>query len=134
MTCKFRFIIGLVLVLLLVEVGPTLGQYGQPTVAQATKTFTGKIAEIAMGTELNVGRYGKYYIVRLEEHPNIQFRFTPEDAERYGLVARGGLAEVVTPKMSKGIGWRVKLTCDPYYAGDIKNPTYRVKELEKLED
>jgi hypothetical protein len=72
--------------------------------------------------------------VRLAENPNVQFRLTQEDAERYGLIARGGPTGVVTPKMSKGIGWRVKLTCDPYYAGDIKNPTYRVKSLEKLED
>ena len=134
MTHKFRFIIGLALVLLLVEVGPTLAQYGVSTPAQATKSFTGKIAEIAMGAELDVGKYAKYYIVRLGEYPNIQFRLTPEDAERYGLVARGGPTGVVIPKMSKGIGWRVKLTCDPYYAGDIKTPTYRVKELEKLED
>ena len=134
MTCKFKLIIGLVLVLLLVEVGPTLGQYGGPPPGQATKTFTGKIAEIAMGTELDVGKYAKYYILRLEDSPNIQFRLTPEDAERYGLIARGGPTGVVVPKMSKGIGWRVKLTCDPYYAGDIKNPTYRVTALEKLED
>ena len=134
MTPKFKLIIGLALVLLLVEVGPTLGQYGQPTVAQATKTFTGKIAEIAMGAELDVAKYARYYIVRLKEYPNIQFRFTPEDAERYGLVARGGPTAVVIPRMSKGIGWRVKLTCNPLYAGDIKNPTYLVTGLEKLED
>jgi len=134
MTRKFRFIIGLALVLLLVEVGPTLAQYGQTAPSQATKTFTGKIAEIAMGAELDVGRYAKYYIVRLGEYPKIQFRLTPEDAEKYGLVARGGPTAVVIPKMSKGIGWRVKLTCDPYYAGDIKNPTYRVTALEKMED
>jgi hypothetical protein len=134
MTRKFRFIIGLALVLLLVEVGPTLGQYGGPTLGQASKTFTGKIAEIAMGTELDVGKYAKFYIVRLEEYPKLQFRLTLEDAERYGLVARGGPTAVVTPKMSKGIGWRVKLTCDPYYAGEMKTPTYRVISLQKLED
>ena len=134
MTPKFKLIIGLALVLLLLEVGPTLGQYGQTTPAQATKIFTGKIAEIAMGTELDVAKYARYYIVRLAEYPNIQFRFTQEDAERYGLVARGGPTGVVTPRMSKGIGWRVKLTCNPLYAGDIKNPTYLVTALEKLED
>ena len=133
MTRKFRFIIGLALVLLLVEVGPSLGQYGPPP-GQGTKTFTGKIAEIAMGSELDVAKYAKYYIVRLEEYPQTQFRFTFDDAERYGLVARGGLRDVVTPRMSKGIGWRVKLTCNPLYAGDIKNPTYLVTALEKLED
>jgi hypothetical protein len=134
MTRKFKLIIGLALVLLLVEVGPTLGQYGLSTPDQATKSFTGKIAEIAMGAELDIAKYAKYYIVRLEEYPKIQFRFTLEDAERYGLVARGGPTGVVTPKMSKGIGWRVKLTCDPHYAGDFKNPTYLVTALEKLED
>jgi hypothetical protein len=134
MTRKFKFIIGLALALLLVDLGLTLAQYGGPTLTQATKTFTGKITEIAVGTELDVAKYAKYYIVRLEEYPKIQFRFTLEDAERYGLVARGGPTGVVTPKMSKGIGWRVKLTCDPLYTGDIKNPTYRVTALQKLED
>jgi len=134
MTRKVNIIIGLVLVLLLVDVGPTLAQYGGTTPAQATKTFTGKITEIAMGTELDIAKYAKFYIVRLKEYPETQFRFTLEDAERYGLIARGGPTGVVTPKMSKGIGWRVKLTCDPYYAGDIKTPTYRVTELQKLED
>ena len=133
MTRKFRFIIGLALVLLLVEVGPTLGQYGTPP-GQATKTFIGKITEIAMGSELDVAKYAKYYIVRLEEYPQTQFRFTFDDAEKYGLVARGGPTGVVTPRMSKGIGWRVKLTCDPYYAGDIHTPTYRVVGFQKLED
>jgi hypothetical protein len=134
MTRKVKIIIGLALVLLLVEVGPTLAQYGGPTLGQATKTFTGKITEIAMGTELDILKSAKFYIVRLEEYPKIQFRLSLEDAERYGLVARGGPTGVVTPKMSKGIGWRVKLTCDPYYAGDIKSPTYRVTALQKLED
>ena len=134
MTHKFKLIIGLALVLLLVEVGPTLGQYGTSTPGQATKSFTGKITEIAMGTELDILKHAKFYIVRLEEFPKLQFRLSLEDAERYGLIARGGPTGVVTPKMSKGIGWRVKLTCDPFYAGDIKTPTYRVTVLEKLED
>ena len=134
MTRKFKFIIGLALTLLLVDLGPTLAQYGGPTLTQATKTFTGKITEIAVGTELDVAKYAKFYIVRLEEYPKIQFRLSLEDAEKYGLIARGGPTGVVTPRMSKGIGWRVKLTCDPLYAGDIKNPTYRVTALQKLED
>jgi hypothetical protein len=36
--------------------------------------------------------------------------------------------------MSKGLGWNVKLTCNPSYAGDSKNPTYRVVSLVKLGD
>jgi hypothetical protein len=135
MTRKFKLIIGLALVLLLVDVGPTLGQYGgQTTLPQATKTFTGKITEIAMGTELDILKHARFYIVRLEEYPKLQFRLSLEDAEKYGLIARGGPTGVVIPKMSKGIGWRVKLTCDPYYAGDIKTPTYRVTALERLGD
>ena len=53
---------------------------------------------------------------------------------RYGLIEKAGPTGVVTPKMSKGIGWRVKLTCNPSYTGRFKAPTYRVTSLVKLGD
>ena len=125
-TRKSKLIIGLVLVLLLVDLGPIFGQ--------ASKIFTGKITEIAKGTELDINKRETFYILRLDEYVRVQFRLTSEDAVRYGLIEKSGLTGVVTPKMSKGLGWKVKLTCNPSYAGDLKNPTYRVTALQKLGD
>ena len=125
-TRKNKLIIGLVLVLLLVDLGPIFGQ--------ASKIFTGKITEIAKGTELDINKRDTFYILRLDEYVNVQFRLSSEDAVRYGLIEQAGPTGVVTPKMSKGIGWRVKLTCNQGYAGNIKSPTYRVTSLVKLGD
>jgi hypothetical protein len=125
-TRKSRLIIGLVLVLLLVDLGPIFGQ--------ASKVFTGTITEIARGTDLGIAKHETFYILRLNEYVREQFRLTSEDAGRYGLIEKAGPTGVVTPKMSKGIGWKVKLTCDPAYAGDKKSPTYRVTSLVKLGD
>jgi len=121
-----KIILILALVLFLAGVGPVLGQ--------ASKIFTGKISEIATGTELNIGKRATFYIVRLDEYVNVQFRLTSDDAVRYGLIEKAGPTGVVTPKMSKGIGWKVKFTCDPNYIGDLKTPTYRVTSLVKLAD
>lgn len=121
---RSKLVVVFVLIFLLVDLGPIFGQ--------AAKTFTGKITEIARGTELDVARHAKFFVVRLEEYPRAQFRLSQDDAERYGLIAPGGPTGVVTPKMSKGIGWRVRLTCEGNYAGTRKAPTYRVTSLEKL--
>lgn len=123
---KSKLILGLALVLLLVDLGPIFGQ--------ASKIFTGKITEIAKGTELDINKTDTFYILRLDEHANIQFRLTSEDAVKYGLIEKAGPTGIVTPKMSKGVGWKVKLTCNPSYAGNLKNPTYRVTSLVKLEN
>ncbi len=123
---KTKIIIGLVLVLLLVDLGPIFGQ--------ASKVFTGTISEIAKGTELDIAKHETFYILRLNEYVKEQFRLSSEDAVRYGLIEKAGPTGVVTPKMSKGIGWKVKLTCNPSYAGDLKSPTYRVTSLVKLGD
>jgi hypothetical protein len=118
-------ILGLALVLLLAGVAPVLAQ---------SKDFTGAIAEIARGTELDLGKDANFYILRLQEHPGIEFRLTPEDAERFGVVKAAGTTAVLTPKMSRGLGWKVKLACDPNYRGASKSPTYRVLSLKKLDD
>jgi hypothetical protein len=102
--------------------------------AQATKSFSGKITQIAKGTQLDVGKQGTFYMVRLEEHPSIEFRLASEDAVRFGVVAAGGPAQVATSKMSKGLGWKVKLTCDAHKTGSLKNPVYKVMSLERLDD
>ncbi len=123
---KVSFIIALVLVLLLVDLGPIVAQDG--------KTFTGKIAEIAQGTELDIARTGTFYTIKLEEYPKIKFRLKTADAERWGVVQRGGISGVVTPKMSKGLGWRVKLSCEGTNYGDSKSPVYKVTALQRMGD
>ncbi len=71
--------------------------------------------------------------MRLEEQPKISFRLSPEDAVKFGVIDKAGPTGVVTPKMSKGMGWKVKLTCNANNLGDYKVPVYKVTDLEKLE-
>jgi hypothetical protein len=123
-TRKVNIIIGLVLVLLLTDLGPIFGQ--------ASKTFTGKITEIAKGSELGVYKHGIFYTLRLDEYPGVQFRLSQDEAVRSGVIERTGPAEVVTPKMSKGLGWKVKLTCAGANFGDRSAPVYKVTSLERL--
>jgi hypothetical protein len=118
--------LALLLALLLAGSGPVFGQ--------ATKTFTGKISEIARGTELDVGRHGNFYILRLEEYPQASFRLSPEDAVRFGVINPTGTTGLLTPRMSKGLGWKVKLTCEARYTGESESPTYRVLAVQRLEN
>ena len=128
MTPKHRnkALLGLGLVLVIAWTGAAFGQ--------ATKSFSGKITEIAKGTQLDVGKRGTFYMLRLEDHPNIEFHLASEDAVRFGVVAAGGPAQVATSKMSKGLGWKVKLTCDAHKTGSLKNPVYKVMSLVRLDD
>jgi hypothetical protein len=121
-----KALLGFWLVLVMAWAGPVHGQ--------VTKTFTGKITEIARGTQLNFGKKGTFYMLRLEEYPYIEFRLAPEDAVRFGLVEAAGPTQVVTPKMSKGLGWKVTLTCDANKTGSLKIPVYKVISLVKLGD
>ena len=121
-----KALLGLGLVLVIAWAGAALGQ--------ATKTFTGKITEIARGTQLDVGKKDTFYILRLEDYPNIEFRLASEDAVRFGVIEAAGPTQVVTPKMSKGLGWKVKLTCDANKTGSLKTPVYKVISLERLGD
>jgi hypothetical protein len=100
---------------------------------QAPKTFTGKITEIAKGTELGLAKKDTFYIVKLAEYPNIEFRLLPEDAVRFGVVEPGGSTAVLSPKMNKGLGWKVKLNCDPNKTGPLKAPVYKVISLVRLD-
>jgi len=120
-----KIILGLALVLLMAGVWPVF--------AQATKDFTGKITEIAKGTELNVDKRDIFYIVRLDEYPNTQFRLSLEDARRFGVIGETGATAVLSPKMSKGLGWKVKLTCDASKTGSLKSPIYKVISLARLD-
>jgi hypothetical protein len=101
---------------------------------QASTPFTGKITEIARGTQLDIGKKDTFYILRLAEYPKAEFRLAHEDAVRYGVIEAAGPTEVVTPKQSKGLGWRVKLICDGKNLGLLKTPIYKVISLERLND
>lgn len=125
-TLKNKIILGLALVFLLGVVGPVSGQ--------TTKSFTGKITEIAKGTELDLNKKGSFYTLRLEEHPKIQFRVSPDDAVRFGVVDATGTSGVLTPKKSKGLGWKVKVTCDANKTGPPDTPSYKVISLERLDN
>ena len=123
---RSKALLGLWLVLVIAWAGVAQGQ--------ASKPFTGKITEIARGTQLDVGKQDTFYILRLEDYPKIEFRLAPEDAVRFGVIEAAGLTEVVTPKKSKGLGWRVKLICDGKNLGLVKAPIYKVISLERLND
>jgi hypothetical protein len=125
MSCRNLGLIGLMLVLVIA--------WSPAPQGQATKTFTGKITEIAKGTELNVYRHGNFYTMRLDEYPNIQFHISSQDAVEFGVIEPGGTT-VLTPKHIKGLGWKVKLTCNPDNLGSVKAPVYRVTSLVKLAD
>jgi hypothetical protein len=125
-TRKNKIILGLALIFLLGIVGPVSGQ--------ATKTFTGKITEIAKGTELDLNKMASFYTLRLEEHPKIQFHLSPDDAVRFGVVDATGTSGVLTPKKSKGLGWKVKIDCDANKTGPIDAPSYKVISLTRLDN
>jgi hypothetical protein len=102
--------------------------------AQDTKTFTGKITEVARATQLDLGKTDTFYVLRLEEYPNLEFRLPSGEAVRSGVIAAGGVTGILTPKQSKGLGWKVRLTCDANKTGPLKTPAYKVHSLEKLGD
>jgi hypothetical protein len=123
---RYKALLGLGVVLVIVWAGAAHGQ--------ATKDFTGKITEIARGTQLDVGKKDTFYILRLEDYPNIEFRLASEDAVRFGVIESAAPTAVVTPKKSKGLGWRVKLICDANKTGPLKAPVYKVISLDRLGD
>jgi len=123
---RCKALLGLWLVLVIGWAGAAYGQASQP--------FTGKITEIARGTQLEIGKKDTFYILRLEDYPKIEFRLASEDAVKFGVIEIAGPTEVVTPKKSKGLGWRVKLICEGKSFGSIKAPSYKVISLERLND
>jgi hypothetical protein len=121
-----KIILGMALAFLLAGSGPVFGQ--------ATKTFTGSISEIAKGSEMDINKRDIFYTLRLAEHPGILFRLTPEEAVKSGVIEATGNTVVLTPRMSKGLGWKVKLACEAQYTGGSASPTYRVLAVERLEN
>ncbi len=102
--------------------------------ALASVTFTGKITEIRRATELGLNQKDVFYIIKLDTKAHEQFRISTDEAVAYGLVEQGGPSQVVTPRQAKGLGWKVRLTCDSQPTGPVKTPVYRVKTLERLDD
>jgi hypothetical protein len=123
---RSKALLGLWLVLVITWAGAAHGQASTP--------FTGKITEIARGTQLDIGKKDTFYILRLADYPKTEFRLASEDAVRYGVIEAAGPTDVVTPKKSKGLGWRVKLICDGKNLGLVKAPIYKVISLERLND
>jgi hypothetical protein len=121
-----KVLLGLGLVLVIVWAGAAHGQ--------VSKSFTGKITEIARGTQLDVGKRDTFYILRLDDYPKTEFRLASEDAVKFGVIEAAGPTAVVTPSKSKGLGWKVKLTCDANKTGSLKVPVYKIISLERLGD
>jgi hypothetical protein len=126
-TRQTKALLGLCFVLLIAWAGAAYGQ--------ASKTFTGKISEIAKGTELDVSKKGIFYTLRLDEYPKIQFRLSSDDAVRYGVISNLGTTAILVPRMQKGLGWQVKLTCKPIVdLSEFKPSVYEVTSLVRLND
>jgi hypothetical protein len=121
-----KIILGLALVFLMA--GASSG------FAEGIKIFSGKISEIARGTELDIAKKGTFYVLRLKEHPSIEFRLSTGDAVKFGVIEAAGSTGVMTPKQTKGLGWKVKLTCDGKNLGLVKAPVYQVVSLQRLSD
>jgi hypothetical protein len=95
--------------------------------------FTGKIQDIRKATALGLGKQGTFYSIKLDSQPKPDFHLSVDDAVRYGVIDPAGPSMVVTPKMKKGLGWKVRLTCeDP--TGPLSAPVYRIKLLERLDN
>ena len=120
-----KIISGLLLAILFAGVHPA---YGQPAIA----TFTGKIQEIGKATALGLGKHENVYVIKLDNHPNAEFRISPDEAVRSGLVDTASPSQIVTPRHSKGLGWEVRLTCDGNYQGLRNAPIYQVKFVERI--
>jgi hypothetical protein len=117
------------LLLLAFFLAGALASYGAPAVA----IFTGKIQDIRKATALGLGKRETFYTIKLDTKPRYEFRFSEDDAVSYGLVDPAGPSMVVTPKMKKGLGWKVRLTCDNP-TGSLSTPVYRVRSLERLDN
>jgi hypothetical protein len=101
--------------------------------AQEKATFTGKIEEIAIKTTMTpVGAMEKSLVIKLDSQPKKDIRTTAADAARFGLIDTDQPGSVLKPGQVKGVGWKVRLTCEKKstFGGE---PTYQVINLEKLD-
>jgi hypothetical protein len=117
------------LVLLLVA----LAVFAEATAARDTGlTFTGKIEEVAIKTSVGpMGGMEKNLAIKLDSKPKLDFRMSTGNAARYGLLETDQPSLVMTPGKIKGVGWKVRLTCDKKET--MSEPYYVVTRLERLE-
>ncbi|OGP71738.1 MAG: hypothetical protein A2Y80_01725 [Deltaproteobacteria bacterium RBG_13_58_19] len=109
-----------------------LGAFTVLTAAAQTRlTYVGKIQEIASKTGLTLGSSGKYLALRLDSQPKLDFRLTVEDGVRFGLIEETGTSAVLTPGRLKGLGWKVRLTCEK--KATFTDTLYWVTNLERLD-
>ena len=98
-------------------------------------TFTGKIEEIAMKTSVgpmgSMGGMEKNLAIKLDSKPKLDIRVTYRDAARFGLIDTDQPSAVLTPGKIKGVGWKVRLTCDKKTT--MSEPFYVVTKLERLD-
>lgn len=95
-------------------------------------TFAGKIKEIGKKTKLGVLDRDTFLIIKLENYPNTEFHISPDDAAKFGIIESAASSPVLPPGKLKGLGWKVRLTCDN--KGSLKFPIYHVTSLERLND
>jgi hypothetical protein len=101
--------------------------------AQDKATFSGKIEEIAIKTTMTpVGAMEKSLVIKLDSQPKKDIRAAAADAARFGLIDTDQPGAVLKPGQVKGVGWKVRLTCEKKssFGGD---PVYQVVNLEKLD-
>ena len=95
-------------------------------------TFVGKIEEIASKTTTGpVGAMDRYLAIKLDSKPKLDFRVTNMDAASFGLIDTAQPSAVLTPGKIKGLGWKVRLTCDKKTT--MNEPFYLVTKLERLD-
>jgi len=95
-------------------------------------TFTGKIEEIAIKTSVGpLGGMEKNLAIKLDTKPKLDIRVSTRDAHRFGLIDTDQPSMVMTPGKIKGLGWKVRLTCDKKTT--MSEPFYVVTKLERLD-
>jgi hypothetical protein len=95
-------------------------------------TFVGKIEEISIKTTMTpVGGMEKFLAIKLDSKPKMDFRVPIKDAAHYGLIDTDHLSAVLTPGKIKGLGWKVRLTCNKQ--STMNDPNYLVTNLQRLD-
>ena len=94
--------------------------------------FVGKIQEISSKTTLTPTSKENSLVIKLDSKPNTEFLLTAADGARFGLIETKGPSPILAPGRVKGLGWKVRLTCDKQSFA-FGNPTYTVTNLERLD-
>jgi hypothetical protein len=95
--------------------------------------FTGKIEELALKTSMltELGKAERYLSIKLDNKPKGDFRIKTKDAARFGLIENTEPSAVLTPGKVRGVGWKVRLTCNKKLT--LGEPIYLVTSLERLD-